>query len=103
MSDKKETDEVSLTMTKAQKEQVVKLFAAEAEKKNTVVETVSVQINFEHTRNDKKYFGLVKVPADLAASLMVADQRYLEARLRENQSRDGLVEIVGRGVSRIVK
>ncbi len=97
-----EKDEVSVVMTKTQKEKVLKLLA-EDEAKKAPIETVKVHLSFEHTRNERKYFGLVEVPADLAASLLVADQRFLQARLRENQSNDNLVEIVGRGHTRIIK
>lgn len=100
MTKKEET--VTVEMTKEQKEKVVALLAKDKEKSEPVPQE-TIYLRFEHSRNNVKYSGTVTVPADLASSLAVADQKAFESRIRENQGGDHLVEIMGRGVTKVIR
>lgn len=98
----KEEKMATLEVTEEQKAEIVAFMAKKKEKADDAVvskQLVTINLNFEHQRNETKYFGKVSVASDLAASLIVADQKMLEARLRENQSNDHLIKIIGRGMA----
>jgi hypothetical protein len=94
-------EKVSVEMSKEQKEKVVAVLAKEENKKKTV----KVQLYAAHNRNGVAYGPgfAVEVPAEIAGSLIAADHNAVMARLKENQSSDKLIEIIGRGISRTVR
>lgn len=98
MSEKK----TSLEVTEAQKEKIVDLFAKEAANKNT--EPKEVTLFHEHRINGIPYGpGTLKVPANIAGTLLANDQSMTTARLKEMSSDNKMIEILGRGLSRIHK
>lgn len=93
-------EKVTVEMTEEQKEKVVDILAKEEPK----VELIKVNLGFGHSRNGVKYGpGWANVPSNIAGSLMAADHNALMSELKRNQSAEHLIEIVGRGVTRVVK
>jgi hypothetical protein len=90
-------DTITVEMTNEQKNKVVDFLA-----KEQVLPTKSMFLNFQHNRNNKKYGpGTVDVPGELAGALEAADHQAMVYLLKQNQSSNTMIEILGRGVSRI--
>ena len=90
-------DEVSVTMTEKQKDKVVELFA----KEKAAPKMVMHNLLFGHQINGQKYGpGNTLVPEDLVGHFMATDAKALDSRIKENESNSGMVEILGRGISR---
>jgi hypothetical protein len=98
----KKEDIISVEMTQAQKDKVVDLFAqekAKAEKK-----FVTMNLMYQHKINGTKYGrGVAKVPEELAGHLQAADHKAMVARLKENISTNTELEILSRGISRVIR
>jgi hypothetical protein len=93
---------VSVEMTEDQKNKVVDMFA----KEKAVVEKKFVKVDLLHSHkvNGHRYGpGVVQVPEELQGHLEVGDQKATVARLKENISTNTQLEILSRGISRIVK
>jgi len=94
----KDKETVTVEMTEAQKNKVVDFLAKEA----PVTTTKKIFLNFEHERNNYKYGpGTVDVASDIAGSLEAADHQAMVYLLKQNQSSSTMIEILGRGISRI--
>ena len=95
----KEEKKTTIELTEKQKEKVVELFAKEEAPKTYTF----VDLMFQHEINNVKYGpGNTSVPSDMAGTLTSADNKALTFRLKENQSSNTMIEIMGKGISRIV-
>ncbi len=95
----KEKDTVVVEMTESQKNKVVDFLASEEKAPDR-----SMFLNFQHERNNKKYGpGRTLVPGVLAGALEAADNQAMLFLLKQNQSSDTMIEILGRGLTRVVK
>lgn len=99
----KGSEKTILEVTEEQKKEIVSYMADKESRKQAKSEMVEINLKFEHARNDNRYFGKCIVPADLAASLVVADQAALIDRLKVHEGGDHLVEILQSGMTRVVK
>jgi hypothetical protein len=94
----KKDDLVSVEMTQAQKEKVAKILLADEDKAKAKKEMSVVTLKFDHYRNGVQYGpGQVRVNSSLASSLAAADDRAYEMRLKENQTDNHLIKIIGHG------
>ncbi len=100
------SEQVSIEMSKEQAEKFAQFLVKEetAVQKNEPKATALIELRFQHRRNRKLYGpGFAQCDEDLAGSLMAADIKALEMRLRENQSDGGLFEIAMNGQTRRIK
>jgi hypothetical protein len=92
----------TVEMTEKQKEKVIDILAKE--KAETEKVFVDVRLLVEHRINGVPYGpGTVKVPQAIAGTLLSNDQAAIQARLKEMTSDNNMIEILGRGLSRIHK
>lgn len=100
----KEEKKTTIEVTEAQKEEIVQLFAKKQEQKEQAGKTVKMNLSFGHSINGKHYGpGETIVPAELEGHFESGDYKALQMRLRENQSSEEMVQILGRGITRKVK
>jgi hypothetical protein len=91
---------VQVEMTEEQKEKVVDILAKEEPKKP--VKMVEVELRFGHNRNNIQYGpGKVIVPEEIGSSLFSADYNAYLSRLKETESSNKMIEIIGRGITKI--
>lgn len=89
----------SIEVTEDQKNKIVDMFA----KEKAAVTKVKVNLLFGHRINGTSYGpGDCEVNSDMVGHFQAADQNALNSRLKENESSSGMVEILGRGITRKV-
>jgi hypothetical protein len=88
-------------MTEAQKNKVVDILAKDAAKAEKKM--VKMDLLYEHTVNGVHYGpGMTDVPEELHGHFIVGDNNFLKARLRENMSTSTELEILSKGISRVI-
>jgi hypothetical protein len=94
---------VSVQMTDAEKEAFVS-FMAKREADAKPEQQVEINLRTSHRRNGRLFGpGTVVVAESIAGSLISADAKWLNGRLKVHESGNHLIEIIGRGVSRTRK
>lgn len=100
----KEKKVVSVEMTEDQKDRVVEILAKEEEKKVSETQMIEINLRFQHRRNGNTYGpGRVRVAEDMGYSMLSADEKALESRIKENEGGERLVHIIGQGQSKVTK
>lgn len=98
---------VAVEMTEAEKEQFTKYMAeqkSKAEKAKDSDEIIEVDLRFPHRVNQKHYGpGKVTVKSGLGYMLLQQDDQAMIARMKVHESSGGLIEIMGRGISKVRK
>lgn len=98
---------VQVEMTEAEKADFVKFMADKAEKeeaKKSNEGMVEMNLRTSHMRNGKRYGpGRVVVPELLAGSLEVAEQKWVNGRIKVHEGGTKMIEILGHGVTRVRK
>lgn len=101
----KATAKVNVEMTESEKEEFVALQAkkkSDAEGRAALPE-VSIDLNFRHEINNVKYGpGIVTAKSDVAQTLESQDQAATLSRMKETIHSKTDLEIIGKGMSRIV-
>jgi len=93
---------VTVEMTEKQKDKVVDLLAKE--KAASEKKFVKVNLFNEHRINGVPFGpGLVDAPEEIAGTLLSNDHAAINSRLKEMSSDNNMIEILGRGISRIRK
>lgn len=98
---------VQVEMTETEKADFVKFMADKAEKeeaKKSNEGLVEMNLRTSHMRNGKRYGpGRVTVPELIAGSLEVAEQKWVNGRIKVHEGGTKMIEILGHGVTRVRK
>ena len=92
----------TIEVTEKQKAKIVDIMAREKEQED--VSLKEVDLLQEHRINGVPYGpGRTMVPSNIAGTLLSNDQAAIQSRLREMTSQTGMREILGRGITRMIK